>query len=954
MAGEIKKVLFSEGTSVSTPADVPFDVSVSVTGILPKANGGTGITSTATFPSSGTVATIADITAALEGLQRKEPVKVATTANITLSGEQTIDGTLTSANRVLVKNQSLPEQNGIYVSAAGAWARASDMNTWAEVVLAHVFVEVGTALADTGWLCTSNNGGTLGTTAITWQQSSGTGAVNIDTGTTGTLPISRGGTGATLAFAAFDALSPGANKGDLITHDGSIGAALAVGANGKVLGADSAETTGLKWVDAAVLPIALASQVSGILPVANGGTNASTANAALANISGMTAKGDLITRDATSPAVLGIGINGQVLQADSTVTVGMKWADSSAGGSGEINVIDNPSAASATTGWTAGTSHTNTRDTSNSPLAGVTSTCFAMSSSAAVALGSQTSTTGIYDAITMPTGLRSKKLKLEFYMTTPAAADGTWAIAVYEGTTRLALSTDSSGDTILPSGVTGKFTTTFDTSSASAYTVLFIQRTRTNANTLYVTGIVSGPGIQPQGAVVGEWLTAETPAGGWIGTSGPTNVDITVKQQRVGSLINLRYFVVATGTSAAFGEFYVKLPLGLTLLSTGLTNSQGRLPVGEVQLIKGGVTSAVGRGFFNGTATTEMLLRYEIDTNLSLQSITNTTPFDWNTTTNPSIMQLSATAIPISEWAGSGTVNLAQNDVEYAYVDGWDTNTGNTTTLFGPNGGPISGTLTSARTKTITWPTATQANQSVWLEIKEAGAWQRAETRAPFVGTSSFNFGPRVRNLSATQTEVAFYQYQQQGSTFNSETGAANWSGLFTNWRLVRAVSGQAVGFGLATATQTGLVKGGQVPGTNTNDNATAGNVGEFLSANASSTTPAASGTNKTLTGATLTLTAGDWDVEGTLVYSPIGTTYSRISASISLTDNAVDNSSSCGVNVTSQSVAANQFLPTGSRRVVVANGATQVVYLVGAITFTVAGTHIFDAGSFIRARRMR
>ena len=55
----------------------------------------------------------------------KTAVLVATTANITLSGEQTIDGVLTSASRVLVKNQtSSPANNGIYVSASGAWCRA--------------------------------------------------------------------------------------------------------------------------------------------------------------------------------------------------------------------------------------------------------------------------------------------------------------------------------------------------------------------------------------------------------------------------------------------------------------------------------------------------------------------------------------------------------------------------------------------------------------------------------------------------------------------------------------------------------------------------------------------------------------------------------------------------------------------------------------------------------------
>lgn len=62
------------------------------------------------------------------------PVAVATTANITLAGEQTIDGVLTSASRVLVWNQTTTANNGIYVSAAGTWLRAYDANETDEFI----------------------------------------------------------------------------------------------------------------------------------------------------------------------------------------------------------------------------------------------------------------------------------------------------------------------------------------------------------------------------------------------------------------------------------------------------------------------------------------------------------------------------------------------------------------------------------------------------------------------------------------------------------------------------------------------------------------------------------------------------------------------------------------------------------------------------------------------------
>jgi hypothetical protein len=119
-----------------------------------------------------------------QGLNTKAPILCATTANITLSGEQTIDSVTTSASRVLVKNQSTAANNGIYLSGSGAWTRTADANTWNQLVSAYVFVEEGTINGDTGWVCTSDPGGTLGVTAVTWVQFSGAGTYTAGTGLT--------------------------------------------------------------------------------------------------------------------------------------------------------------------------------------------------------------------------------------------------------------------------------------------------------------------------------------------------------------------------------------------------------------------------------------------------------------------------------------------------------------------------------------------------------------------------------------------------------------------------------------------------------------------------------------------------------------------------------------------------------------------------------------------------
>lgn len=114
------------------------------------------------------------------GLSWKDTVRAATTANITLSGTQTIDTvSLIAGDRVLVKNQTTASQNGIYVVAAGAWSRATDTDTWDELISAAVFVAEGSANEDTGFVCTIDSGGTLGTTDVTWVQFTGTGTVYV-------------------------------------------------------------------------------------------------------------------------------------------------------------------------------------------------------------------------------------------------------------------------------------------------------------------------------------------------------------------------------------------------------------------------------------------------------------------------------------------------------------------------------------------------------------------------------------------------------------------------------------------------------------------------------------------------------------------------------------------------------------------------------------------------------
>lgn len=104
-------------------------------------------------------------------------VRAATTANITLSGTQTIDGiALDVGDRVLVKDQTTGSQNGIYVVASGSWTRATDFDTASQAEIStgkSVFASDGTTNGGTQWTLSTTGTITVGTTALSFTQIGG-------------------------------------------------------------------------------------------------------------------------------------------------------------------------------------------------------------------------------------------------------------------------------------------------------------------------------------------------------------------------------------------------------------------------------------------------------------------------------------------------------------------------------------------------------------------------------------------------------------------------------------------------------------------------------------------------------------------------------------------------------------------------------------------------------------
>lgn len=133
----------------------------------------------------------------------KVPCRVATTANITLEGEQTIDDIAVVADdRVLVKDQTDSTENGIYVASATNWARATDAADNGDLVLGtEVRVNYGTVGAFR-WYCTAADPIVIGTDAITWGQVTG---ISIGDGDKGDITVTSSGTVFTIDTGAVTA-----------------------------------------------------------------------------------------------------------------------------------------------------------------------------------------------------------------------------------------------------------------------------------------------------------------------------------------------------------------------------------------------------------------------------------------------------------------------------------------------------------------------------------------------------------------------------------------------------------------------------------------------------------------------------------------------------------------------------------------------------------------------------
>lgn len=374
-----------------------------ITGVLPAANGGTGIansstltygssgitlvtsgTTSVTLPTSGTLATLSGtetlnnkVIANTSTIMVKDSLlsiqddgdttKVAQfqASGITTGTTRTytfpdVSMTLSGqANSETLSNKTLDNTSVITIKGSNLRLEdASDTTKQAQFGLSGI----STATLRTFGLPDANTTlvGADATQTLTNKTIAGgsntISGISLTSSVTGTLPIANGGTSGATAILGFNALSPITTKGDLISSDGTNNVRFGVGSNGKVLTADSTQTSGLNWSTPLTNPMTTSQDI-----IVGGSAGAATRLAVGANNTILTVNGsgtltyaqivDANVATGAAIAYVKLSLTGDIVNADISTSAAIAGSKLQAAGTSNVGTVSYEASGSFTVPW---------------------------------------------------------------------------------------------------------------------------------------------------------------------------------------------------------------------------------------------------------------------------------------------------------------------------------------------------------------------------------------------------------------------------------------------------------------------------------------------------------------------------------------------------------------------------------------------------------------------------
>ena len=363
--------------------------------------------------------------------------------------------------------------------------------------------------------------------------------------------------------------------------------------------------------------------------------------------------------------------------------------------------------------------------------------------------------------------------------------------------TRLSLSTDTSTPTSGLPNLTGTYATTFDTTTTLNYGVRFYRTAGTTA--IVMSDFFVGVGQPVQSAIVGPWNTW-TPTGSWS-----TNTTYTGKWRRVGDAAEISVKVATSGAPTS-ASLTVNNPTGFTTDTSALVNTTAndRPSLGRLTISDSGLTIYDGFVAYSSSTATALFVD-ESDLAYTVTApITQTAPMTFGSGDSITANY----TIPVAEWAGTGTVNLVNNAVEYAFNTGLADANDTTSFGYGPAGTVIqNAALAAARTRLVRFSTPVLPTDLVTLEVSaDQVSWQPLSFNSTMLITNNFtssnvavDTGFGITGISGTDVTVTFRRYRIATNAWTTDIGY---------WRVKKQTGAQTVGFALASANSNGLIAG--------------------------------------------------------------------------------------------------------------------------------------------------